>query len=53
MATSPWQPSSAALQDLQPREVFHELLREKQMQDAELTDVFDDLLALWEERQTR
>jgi exonuclease SbcD len=48
---SPWQPTSPTLQDLRPREVFRELLKEKQIQGEELSSVFDELLALREERK--
>jgi hypothetical protein len=43
-----WQSSAPALNDLQPREVFRELLKEKQIQGEELGEVFDELLALRE-----
>lgn len=43
-----WPSSAPALNDLQPREVFRELLKEKQIQGEELGEVFDELLALRE-----
>jgi exonuclease SbcD len=46
----PWQPIGPALNDLQPREVFRELLQEKQIEGDELSAVFDELLELREER---
>jgi exonuclease SbcD len=48
---SPWQPTGPTLHDLQPRQVFRELLKEKQIQGEELSSVFDELLALREERK--
>jgi len=42
----------SALHDLQPRDVFRELLQEKQLPSEELSAVFDELLALREERIT-
>lgn len=47
-ALSPWQPAGPALQDLQPRDVFRELLKEKQIEGGELSVLFDELLALRE-----
>ena len=47
-AATLWQPTGPALHDLQPREVFRELLREKQIEGDELSAVFDELLALRE-----
>jgi exonuclease SbcD len=49
-ATPPWQPIGPALRDLQPREVFRELLKEKQIEGEELSAVFDELLAIREQR---
>jgi DNA repair protein SbcD/Mre11 len=51
-AATPWQPSGPALDDLQPRDVFRELLQEKQIEVGALTDVFDELLALREAKMT-
>ncbi len=48
-AVTPWQPTGPALHDLQPRDVFRELLQEKQLPSDELSAVFDELLALREE----
>lgn len=48
---SPWQPTGPTLHDLQPREVFRELLKEKQITSDDLGHVFDELLALREERK--
>lgn len=45
-ATTPWQPTGPALHDLQPRDVFRELLKEKQIEGDELSAVFDELLAI-------
>lgn len=48
-AATPWQPTGPALNDLQPRDVFRELLQEKNIEAEELSAVFDELLALREE----
>ena len=40
-----WQHGGPALNELQPRDVFRELLRERQADDAELAAAFDELLA--------
>lgn len=45
---APWQSTVPNLQDLQPREVFRELLTEKQIEGEELSVVFDELLELRE-----
>lgn len=50
-AATPWQPTGPALHDLQPRDVFRELLQEKQLPSDELSAVFDELLALREAKQ--
>jgi len=47
-ATTPWQSTAPTLHDLQPRDVFRELLKEKQIEGEELSAVFDELLALRE-----
>ncbi len=47
-ALTPWQPTGPTLNELQPREVFRELLKEKQIEGEELNAVFDELLALRE-----
>ena len=47
-----WQSSAPALRDLQPREVFAELLQEKQITDESLGATFDELLALHEAQAT-
>lgn len=47
-ATTPWQATGPALHDLQPRDVFRELLHEKQLPSDELSAVFDELLAIRE-----
>ncbi|MCB1277164.1 exonuclease SbcCD subunit D C-terminal domain-containing protein [Prosthecobacter sp.] len=49
-AATPWQPTGPALHDLQPREVFRELLKEKQIEGEELGAVFDELLATREKK---
>jgi len=46
--TTAWQHTGPALNELQPREVFRELLKEKQIEGDELSAVFDELLALRE-----
>lgn len=46
--TAPWQAKAPTLHDLQPRDVFQELLTEKQIEGDELSAVFDELLALRE-----
>ena len=46
--TAPWQSKAPTLHDLQPRDVFRELLTEKQIEGEELNAVFDELLALRE-----
>ncbi|MBV6499753.1 MAG: Nuclease SbcCD subunit D [Prosthecobacter sp.] len=51
-AATPWQPTGPALHDLQPRDVFRELLQEKQLPSDELSTVFDELLTLREEKAT-
>jgi exonuclease SbcD len=48
--TAPWQAKAPTLHDLQPRDVFRELLTEKQIEGDELSAVFDELLALREAR---
>jgi len=50
--TTAWQHTGPALNELQPREVFRELLKEKQIEGDELSAVFDELLALREVRVT-
>lgn len=50
-AATPWQPTGPALHDLQPRDVFRELLQEKQLQGDELSAVFDELIATYESIQ--
>lgn len=51
---APWQALVPSLHDLQPREVFGELLKEKQFgENAELRQVFDELLALHEAKITQ
>jgi exonuclease SbcD len=52
-ALTPWQPTGPALSELQPREVFRELLKEKQLESEELPAVFDELLAIRETLATR
>ena len=48
-----WQVSPhSTLHDLQPRDVFRELLQEKQLPSDELSTVFDELLTLREEKAT-
>jgi exonuclease SbcD len=49
--TAPWQSTAPTLHDLQPREVFRELLKEKQIEGEELSAVFDELLALREQNE--
>ena len=51
-ASTPWQPTGPALSELQPREVFRELLKEKQIEGEEIESVFDELLALRQQRLT-
>lgn len=50
--TAPWQAKAPTLHDLQPRDVFRELLTEKHIEGDELSAVFDELLALREARFT-
>lgn len=50
--TAPWQAKAPTLHDLQPRDVFRELLTEKQIEGEELSAVFDELLAIQESRVT-
>ncbi len=50
--TAPWQSKAPTLHDLQPRDVFRELLTEKQIEGDELSAVFDELLALKEAKAT-
>lgn len=47
-----WEHTGPALSELQPREVFRELLKEKQIEGEELSAVFDELLALREQKIT-
>lgn len=49
---STWEHTGPALSELQPREVFRELLKEKQIEGEELSAVFDELLALREQKIT-
>jgi hypothetical protein len=51
--TRAWQSTGPTLSELQPRDVFRELLKEKQIEGEELGAVFDELLALREERITQ
>ncbi len=51
-ALTSWQPTGPTLSELQPREVFRELLKEKQIEGEELNAVFDELLALREHKIT-
>ncbi len=51
--TAPWQSTAPTLHDLQPRDVFRELLHEKHIEGDELTVVFDELLAIRESRITQ
>ncbi|SKA76358.1 Exodeoxyribonuclease I subunit D [Prosthecobacter debontii] len=46
--SAPWLVTVPALHDLQPRDVFRELLKDKQIENEELEPVFDELLALHE-----
>jgi len=46
--TRAWQSTGPTLSELQPRDVFRELLKEKQIEGEELSAVFDELLALRE-----
>lgn len=48
--TAPWQAKAPTLHDLQPRDVFRELLTEKHIEGDELSAVFDELLTLREQR---
>ena len=47
-ASTPWQSTAPTLHDLQPRDVFRELLQEKQIKGDELSAVFNELLVLRE-----
>jgi exonuclease SbcD len=47
-----WQATGPVLSELQPREVFEELLKEKGMEGEELRGVFGELMALREARVT-
>ncbi len=47
-----WQHAGPALNELQPRQVFSELLRDRAIEDPELVLVFDELLSLHEARVT-
>ncbi len=49
---APWQSTAPTLHDLQPRDVFRELLTEKHIEGDELTAMFDELLALKEAKST-
>jgi exonuclease SbcD len=48
--SAPWQAKAPTLHDLQPRDVFRELLTEKHIEGGELSAVFDELLTLREQR---
>jgi len=48
--TRAWQSTGPTLSELQPRDVFRELLKEKQIKGEELGEVFDELLALREQK---
>lgn len=48
LEAAPWQATAPALNDLEPREVFRELLKERQIEGEELREVFEELLALRE-----
>ncbi len=43
--TPAWQNAGPTLSELQPRDVFHQLLAERKIDDPELAAVFDELLA--------
>jgi hypothetical protein len=45
-----WQATGPVLSELQPREVFEELLKEKGIEGEELREVFGELMALREAR---
>lgn len=47
-----WQHAGPALNELQPREVFAELLKEKRIEGGEMEAVFNELLALHEAKAT-
>ena len=47
---STWKHTGPALSELQPREVFRELLKEKQIVGEDLSAVFDELLAMREQK---
>lgn len=51
-ATNTWQHTGPALSELQPREVFRELLKERQIENEGLAEVFDELLAIREQTIT-
>jgi exonuclease SbcD len=51
--TRAWQSTGPTLSELQPRDVFRELLKEKQIEGEELSAVFDELLALREAKVTQ
>jgi len=51
--TRAWQSTGPTLSELLPRDVFRELLKDKQIEGEELGAVFDELLALREERITQ
>lgn len=50
--TNAWQHTGPSLSELQPREVFRELIKEKQIAGEELCEVFDELLAIREKQTT-
>ncbi len=49
---STWPHTGPTLSELQPREVFRELLKEKQIEGGDLSAVFDELLAIREQKIT-
>ena len=50
--SSTWQHVGPTLDELQPREVFRELLKEKQIEGEEIRAVFEELLAIREQKLT-
>jgi hypothetical protein len=47
-----WENAGPVLSELQPRQVFQQLLEEKSLSEPEVLATFDELLSLHEARQT-
>lgn len=52
-ACAPWQPIDSILSELKPRDVFCELIREKQIESRELEEAIHELQTLLECMEAR